>query len=179
MGKDKTHTRLTIGLTSINRADIRAEVFQHWLDEEPGTPAVRNTYRYDVETLSNGCQIYLTRPTRLNKGADFVICCEGFTKFKNGNDKPPSHNDLLSEFEHLGQPAVRKKELLRALGRIWGCENSASVIAELTLLKGNARAERMLLLAKWFFIEQDVTYWTESGRHMLRHAFEERFGEFP
>jgi hypothetical protein len=49
----------------------------------------------------------------------------------------------------------------------------------LKLFKNNVKAERMLLLAKWFFIEQDVTYWTESGRHMLRGGFESRFGKFP
>jgi len=178
MSKSKKHTLLKIEIHSTDRAEIRAEVFQHWINEKPGTPTVRNTYRYDVEKLSDGSWVYLTRPTRLNKGADFVICCEHFTKFKNGNDKPPSHNDLLLEFCQLGQPAAQLKELLAALRRIWDCENSKQVLESLKLFKGNAKAERALLLAKWFFIEQDVTYWTESGRHMLRGAFEEKFGEF-
>jgi hypothetical protein len=177
--RDKIHTKLKINLTSTDRSDIRSEVFGHWLSEQPGTPEVRNTYRYDVETLSDGCQIYLTRPTRLNKGADFVIFCEGFTKFKNGNDRPPRHSDLLSEFRRLGVTDAQREELLSALGQIWNCENSASVIGKLRIFKGNAEVERVLLLAKWFFIEQDVTYWTESGRHMLRQAFEAKFGTFP
>jgi hypothetical protein len=179
MSKTKTHTELTIEIHSTDRAGVRAEVFQHWIREQPGTPTVRNTYRYNVETLSDGSRIYLTRPTRLNKGADFVICCEGFTKFKNGNDKPPSHNNLVMEFSDLGRPAVQMKELLTALRRIWDCENSAKALEGLRIFRGNARAERVLLLAKWFFIEQDVTYWTESGRHMLRNAFEGKFGKFP
>ena len=140
---------------------------------------VRNTYRYDVEKLSDGSRIYLTRPTRLNKGADFVICCENFTKFKNGNDKPPSHDDLILEMCQLGQPDEHLKELLAALRRIWDCEDSNKVLTDLKFFKGNARAERLLLLAKWFFIEQDVTYWTDSGRHMLRDGFEDKFGSLP
>ena len=79
----------------------------------------------------------------------------------------------------LGQPAAHTKELLTALLRIWNCENSAKVLEDLKLFKGNTRAERLLLLAKWFFIEQDVTYWTESGRHMLRDFFVGKFGELP
>jgi hypothetical protein len=47
------------------------------------------------------------------------------------------------------------------------------------LFAGNTKAERVLLLAKWFFIEQDVTYWIESGRNMLRTFFEEQFGKLP
>jgi hypothetical protein len=53
------------------------------------------------------------------------------------------------------------------------------VITDLKFFAGEMRAERVLLLAKWFFIEQDVTYWTESGRHMLRTFFEEKFGKLP
>lgn len=179
MSKTKNHTELTIELCSTDRSGVRAEVFQYWINEKPGTPTVRNTYRYNVEQLSDGSRIYLTRPTRLNKGADFVICCEGFTKFKNGNDKPPSHENLASEFSQLGQPVSGMKELLTALRRIWSCENSAKVLEDLKIFRGNARAERVLLLAKWFFIEQDVTYWTESGRHMLRGFFEGKFGKLP
>jgi hypothetical protein len=63
--------------------------------------------------------------------------------------------------------------------RIWDCEPSTKVIADLKFFAGEMKAERVLLLAKWFFIEQDVTYWTESGRHMLLGAFEDEFGKLP
>ncbi len=179
MSKTKNHTNLSFELQSTDRAKVRAEVFQHWINENPGTQIVRNTYRYDVEELSDGNKIYLTRPTRLNKGADFVICCEGFTKFKNGNDKPPSHGDLFDELSKLASSAAAKHELLHALRRIWDCENSKKVLGDLKHFKGNVKAERILLLAKWFFIEQDVTYWTDSGRHMLRDGFEDKFGKLP
>jgi len=178
MERTKNHTLLSIILKSTDRAAVRAEVFQHWINELPGSTTVRNTYRYNVEKLSDGSIIYLTRPTRLNKGADFVIHCEGFTKFRNGNDKPPRHGDLFSETERLiSKSTEHRTELLNALRRIWDCELSTAVLADLKLFKGNAEAERVLLVSKWFFVEQDVTYWTESGRHMLRHAFESRFGQ--
>jgi hypothetical protein len=116
MEKIKNHTLLAFTLKSTDRAAVRAEVFQHWIDEKSGSSTVRNTYRYNVERLSDGSLIYLTRPTRLNKGADFVIHCEGFTKFKNGNDKPPSHGDLFSELESLIAAAPKHRtEILTAL----------------------------------------------------------------
>ena len=180
MSKSKNHTHLAINIRSTERAAVRAEVFQYWISEQPGSPTVRNTYCYDAETHSDGSLIYLTRPTRLNKGADFVILCQGFTKFKNGNDKPPSHNDLESEMKSLvSLSSAHKAEILTALRRIWDCESSKQVLEDLKLFKGNTRAERVLLLAKWFFIEQDVTYWTDSGRHMLRDSFDEKFGKLP
>ena len=180
MDKIVNPTHLTIEIRSTDRAAVRAEVFQYWISEKPGTPTVRNTYCYDAEKLSDGSLIYLTRPTRLNKGADFVIQCQNFRKFKNGNDKPPSHDDLIAETELLvALSDAHKKEILTALRRIWDCEKSKQVLADLKLFKDNAKAERVLSLAKWFFIEQDVTYWTESGRHMLRGYFEDEFGSLP
>jgi len=180
MEKVKNHARLSIVLKATDRAGVRAEVFQHWIAEEPGTPSVRNTYRYDVERLSDGSLIYLTRPARLNKGADFVIVCEGFLKFKNGNARPPKFDDVIPEIQKLvSYSQAHRKELLTALRHIWECQDSKQVLQDLKLFKGNIRAERALLLAKWFFIEQDVTYWTESGRHMLRSYIEENFGALP
>jgi hypothetical protein len=180
MIKTVKHTHLTLDLRSTDRASIRAEVFKHWIDENPGTPTERNTYRYDVEKLCDGSLIYLTRPTRLNKGADFVIHCQNFVKFKNGNDKPPKHTNLADELKDLvSRSPNHEKEILTALRRIWNCESSAKIIADLKFFTNEFKAERVLLLAKWFFIEQDVTYWTESGRHMLRGFFEENFGKLP
>ena len=63
--------------------------------------------------------------------------------------------------------------------RVWDCEEVNDVVADLNLFVGDVRAERALKLAKWLFIEQDVTYWTESGRHMLRQWIENTFGALP
>lgn len=180
MEKHINQKHLEITIRATDRAAVREEVFQHWIHEEPGSTSVRNKYRYDVEKLSDGSLIYLTRPTRLNKGADFIIFCENFKTYKNGNDKPPKHGDLIEELDHLLSTSTeRKSELLTALSRIWHCNKSAQVVNSLELFKNDVRAERVLLLAKWFFIEQDVTYWTESGRHMLKEGMESRFGSFP
>lgn len=169
------HTRLSIKLQSTSRIKIRSEIFHHWLNEVAGTPTLKNTYRYDVETLPDNSLIYLTRPTRLNKGADFVIYCENFTKFKNTNPRPPKHDDIIREIEFvISQSMAHRQEFIDALKRIWECEDSDLVISNLKVNSKEIRASRALLLAKWFFIEQDVTYWTESGRHMLWNSIKNR-----
>lgn len=167
-------------LAATDRAGVRREVLAAWTEEAPGTPTIRNKYRYDVEVICDGGRVYLRRPARLNKGADFVVCCENFIKFKNGNDKPPRHADLQDALRRLAaRSPAHRAELLSALRRIWDCEPSGVVLDDLNLLRRDADAERALLVAKWLFIEQDVTYWTESGRHMLRGGIEAEFGALP
>src|SRR6185369_3978305 len=136
-----------MGLT--DRARIREEMLVYWMREQPGTHTVRNCYRYNVETLSDGSSIYLMRPTRLNKGCDFVIHCENFLTFKNGNSRPPSQNDVIAELgktlKSLDPPC--RKAVLRALMRVFNCEEVNAVVAS---LDGSCRdmlaAERTLKL---------------------------------
>lgn len=167
------HFALTLSVKENTRAEQRRRVVETWLAERPGTTAERHTYRYDVETLSNGRKIYIKRPARLNKGMDFVIYCEGWLKNKtNPNDKPPSFRHLLDAITTFANPSgsrdlVRLTAIHDGLRRVWQCEPPETVQSADRALDGNVDAERILKLAKWFFIEQDLTYWTESGREML------------
>ena len=34
-------------------------------------------------------------------------------------------------------------------------------------MRGKGSADIAILIARWMFIEQDITYWTRSGRAML------------
>jgi hypothetical protein len=168
---------INFALTAVTRDGIRAEMASAWLKEAPGNAVLRNCYRYFVETLQNNDRIYLLRPAGLNNGIDFKIYCEGFTKHGNGNNRPPSHKDLLGELAELAQQSTAHGDELRgALRRIWECVPPNDVCAALGHFQGSLRAERSLKLARWFFIEQDVTYWTGSGRHMLRSAVEDVIG---
>lgn len=73
-----------------NKKDIRDYLLKTWSNE-----AERVQFRYFVETLSDNKRIYLERPANLNKGCDFVVKIEDLIIFKNGNDRPPKHKDLL------------------------------------------------------------------------------------
>lgn len=173
--------KLELAIQSTDRRSVRNEIVAAWLAEEAGDPVVHHRYRYDVEQFGDGMRIYLQRPTRLNKGMDFVIYCEGFLCWKNGNCKPPSYSNLYSELDAIvddsgGREDDKRRELARALGRIWRCDKPEPVLADLRLTIG-VQAERVLKLARWFFIEQDLTYWTASGRWMLRSGIEDHLGE--
>ncbi|MGO9529018.1 MAG: hypothetical protein ACLP0A_15755 [Verrucomicrobiia bacterium] len=163
-----------------DRARIRDEMLGYWMREKPGGKDVVTRYRYNVERLADGSRMYLMRPAYLNKGCDFIIYCEGFLKYKNGNDKPPRQDTLFTELGKLtGLSGTHKREILGAVRRVWECENVDDVLSGLARFSGNVDAERLLKLAMWLFIEQDVTYWSYTGRSMLRSGIEERFGELP
>jgi len=58
----------------MSRSEIRRKVVEAFLDEEPGE---NYEYWYHVETLSDGKQMYLRRPTR-RFNFDFKVEVEGF-----------------------------------------------------------------------------------------------------
>jgi hypothetical protein len=155
-----------------DRSEIRAVLLQTWRSEKPGDDSQTNQYKYRVETLENGSSIYLLRPAWLNKGCDFVIYCENYLKFKNGNSKPPQHRHLLKSIRQIAK-ALTDPELNafeKAFQKVFECKKVDRVFSRLPPALRNIRVERLLKLAKWFFIEQDITYWTKSGRLMLYNA---------
>lgn len=128
-------------------------------------------FRYFVENLSNGTRIYIERPGRLNKGCDFVIYVEDLILHKNMNDKPPKHNDLFNDLQIKKDnlSPTQYNLLLNAITSIYNLNtyvNSFSIITNLPLVRGWSY-ELILKLTRWFFIEQDITYWAISGRTML------------
>ena len=161
--------------------EIRREVIGWWLDEKPGAPGFKNKYRYYVEVLRDGTRIFLDRPAILNRGIDFQIKCEGFCLYKNGNCAPPSHGVVKSEFisilatSELGSGG--REALAASLGAVWACKPFEFAL-QFVGRESSTRLERALKLTKWLFIEQDLTYWTETGRWKLRSHFEEVVGPF-
>ncbi len=166
---------INIDLYNIERYNERADVRNHLLEimkaEMPQTK-----YRYFVEQLVDGNRIYLERPGRLNKGCDFVIYIENHILYNNNNDKPPKHDFLFYDLR-------RKREnlnndewiiLINAIELIYNSnffEVSYANIQSLPII--GESYELVLKLVRWFFIEQDITYWSKSGREMLFNAISE------
>lgn len=135
-----------------NKKDIRDYLLKTWSNE-----AERVQFRYFVETLSDNKRIYLERPANLNKGCDFVVKIEDLIIFKNGNDRPPKHKDLL---EYIKTNQSKLTNLKDELENVYQCKSMPTIYT-------NIEHEIILKLSKWFFIEQDITYWAKSGRNML------------
>jgi len=160
---------LTINMFNIenfcNKSDIRNFLLHQWILEEPQTK-----YRYFVEKIGGNARIYLERPGRLNKGCDFVIFIENSVCFKNGNDKPPKHEFILADLK-LKKDTLsgdQYSQLLKAIKSIYDCKPYANAKKYVDTLPAiGVEYEVLLKLLRWFFIEQDITYWAKSGRDML------------
>lgn len=161
---------LEISLLNIDNfrssAEIRTYLLLTWSQEEPATK-----FRYFVETLSNGDRIYLERPGRLNKGCDFVIYIENLLLYKNGNDKPPKHDFI---FDDLRQKKLQLRSnewtslihSIEIIHRSGSFTNAITAISNLPNPTGHSY-ELLLKLIRWFFIEQDITYWSGEQRDMF------------
>ena len=164
--REDTVIELSISIDQfIDKAAIRNYLLQQWIAENPGTK-----YRYFVDKLADGSRIYLFRPARLNKGCDFVIHVENLFLFQNGNDKPPSFKDLLNDFAHKSKTLTEAQceSLMDAIQIIYDVGTYQIAIQHLQgVPETGLTFEIILKLLKWFFAEQDLTYWSGAGRAML------------
>ena len=162
--RDNSNEIILNSLEQFNtRSDIRNFLLNQWIQETPGTK-----YRYFVETLVSGNRIYLERPGRLNKGCDFVIYIENVHQWKNGNDRPPNHDYILNDLS-LKKQSLNQAQwtlLISSIRSVYNCETyntAVQHISNLPVVDGHSY-ETLLKIMKWFFIEQDITYWSGEGR---------------
>jgi hypothetical protein len=155
-------------ITENTRKGQRRKVLDAWQEEEENS-----RYRYNVETCSDGKKVYLLRPTWLNKGLDFQINREGF---KSKSNEAPKHDDLTSDLENKKKESPEKyKKLRKAIDEVYACEEPDEALKKQgnPEFKSGMPADAVLKLLKWLFIEQDLTYWNNSGRRMFMNAIKE------
>ena len=169
---------ITLVIRGRSRRELRDTLIHEFLKEDGGYvkdgKKYVQVYKYYVEKLSDGNRVFLQRPAHLNKGMDFQVCAEGYLKFRNGNVKPPSHQDLFNDLNLKTAKDPKKiKQLHELMDRVWNCEEPDDVLKSTKLsFKSGISVEMFLKILKWLFIEQDMTYWSYDGRGMLKGAFE-------
>ena len=158
-----------------SRAELRKIIVSQFLKEEPGLGGGSDAshYRYNVETLSNGRRIYLTRPAYLKKGFDFRINVEG-TIFQTGYEYP-KHDDVFDDLrlKRAENPAMGRR-LHQAIERVYDCEDPDDILPEYADIKFNVGypVDLILKVMKWFLIEQDIRDWNYSGRQMFKKGID-------
>jgi hypothetical protein len=163
-------------MTETSRQAIRLAVLQQWAQERHGSAERYERYRYNVEQLAGGSWVFLHRPAWKNKGCDFEVRCEPPIVRADGKRQArPAHGDLIAELRSFcdAHPTLHP-EILNAIVRVWRCEDvdavCRSLLPQLSNDEWRLRAERALKIAKWLFIEQDITDWNTSGRAMLMNG---------
>ena len=162
-------------LSCADRRTLRQTIAEKWCDEEPHT-----NYRYNVERCADGKRVYLLRPTWLNKGFDFQVNVEGLVKVvkagKGTTREMPSHGDLVHDLRSKLQERPKDANLLfDAVAAVYECAEPAEIVKGLGKLrpfKVGWPLDQTLYIIKWLMIEQDVTYWLQTGRDMLMSGIE-------
>jgi hypothetical protein len=164
---------------NLDRNELRKRVINKFMEELPGegTGDLTSKYIYYVEKLSNGDRIYLTRPVPLNNGFDFIIHVEN-VEFKHisvkmkrhYNNDAPAHKNIFDDLGEKKKEDIQKyTKLLKLIERVFRCEDPSRIMENYDSIefKNDYSVELLLKVLKWFFIEQDIRYWSYSGRSML------------
>lgn len=176
-GKVYDEFEINLNLMSNSREELRKKTVDAFLSEQGGywKDNIKHVtrYKYYVEKLKDGRQIFLLRPTFLNKGIDFQVWVE---KLDGKEDRRPSHKDVFNDLDLKNKENPKDFSLLmKAIDDVWNCKEPDEVIKGLKInFKSGFEAELLLKILKWLFIEQDVTYWNYDGRGMLKLAIDER-----
>ena len=166
-------TSKTVSIKASTREDYHKQLIMLFLEEEHGTSKEWNYYNYYVETGKNGKRVYLHRPAYKNKGMDFEVRVEdyNFRYGKYGNiissGNRPSHSEIWNDVHNkvLENPndSQKLKELITS---IYNCEELDDVIIDSCTFTTGLPLDLLLYTIKWLFLEQDMTYWNQSGREM-------------
>ncbi len=152
---------------SSNRAEIRNEIINIFLAENPGTGKneLTSRYRYITKVIGNH-EVYLSRPAQFNNGFDFTLNVSNINFNPNGRATTrPTHQNIYDDL-------ILKKEtnpnlyfdLRTQIDKIYKCEEPTQTKFDFGV---GLNSEILLECIKWLFIEQDVTYWNYSGRAMF------------
>ncbi len=154
------------------RNEVRMRVINRFAKEPhgEGTKDFASKHTYNVENLSNGEKIYLTRPANLHNGFDFLICVSGYNFALPGNRKRnyPKLGDITADIEaKKNESPAQYQQLFALLQKVHSCQDiQEEEYANLNFTSGFP-VDMVLKTIKWFFIEQDIRYWNYSGRNKL------------
>jgi hypothetical protein len=166
-----------IEITQINfsedRSELRKQVINIFLDENPGTGRheLTSKYRYITKAVDIH-EVFLSRPAQFNNGFDFTLNVSNINFNPGGRSTTrPTHQNI---YDDLLQKKVENLELYNELkteiDRIYNCQTPTKTFFN---FNNGLNSEILLECIKWLFIEQDVTYWNYSGRAMFYSGINE------
>lgn len=165
------HTERLILPVGLDRAGIRRFVVETFLNELPGSVDEKQIYTYIVEDCKDN-EIRLLRRAWLNKGMDFKVNFENiYFPGKSKRTRTPSHQHIVDDLIlKKAYDATAYELLAEKIRRVYSSieyEGINSALRDIYLPVGLLTPEEVCLTLKWLFVEQDITYWCDSGRNML------------
>lgn len=162
---------------SNDRRLLRNEVINLFLEEEPGLGRGDLTSRYDyiIKKLPQDKTVYLRRPAILNNGFDFTLNVSNtnfnyYLKNKRRSTRP-THNNIKYDLSIKKESDSKLyDEFFKQVDLIYDCHNPTKTDFD---FKVGHSSQLILECIKWLFIEQEVTYWHNSGRKMFFKGLKE------
>jgi hypothetical protein len=150
-----------------NRSELRKEIINIFLDENPGTGNGELTSRYNYIVKRKGdIEVYLKRPAQFNNGFDFTLNVSNTNFNPNGRATTrPTHGNIINDLASKKETdEALYSKLKLEIDRIYNCQQPKKVVFDFNI---GLDSEILLECIKWLFLEQDVTYWNYSGRAMF------------
>lgn len=156
-----------------DRAELRKEIINIFLEEVPGTGKGEFTSKYDYIMKKKGDhEVYLRRPAQFNNGFDFTLNVSNLNFNPSGRATTrPTHGNIIDDLILKKNADVGLyNEFKVQIDKIYSCINPEKVDFDFGV---GIDSEILLECIKWLFVEQDVTYWNYSGREMFYNGIEE------
>jgi hypothetical protein len=152
---------------SDNRNELRKEVINMFLQENPGTGRYELTsrYKYITKIIGNN-EVYLSRPAQFNNGFDFTLNVSNINFNPHGRSTTrPTHQNIFDDLELKKEANPNLYAILKSqIDKIYNCITPTRTNFDFGV---GLDTEILLECIKWLFVEQDVTYWNYSGRAMF------------
>lgn len=166
-------TQLTVSIKASTREEYHKKLIRLFLEEKHGSSEEWNYYDYYVEIGKNGKRVYLHRPAYKNKGMDFEVRVEDyqFRYGKYGNiistGNRPKHNEIWDDVYNKVVENPKDGQKLKVLiTQVYNCEDPNEDVINSCRFTTGLPLDLLLYTIKWLFLEQDMTYWNQSGREM-------------
>jgi len=178
------------------RAGRRQHLIEGFIDEAPGGfeirvirrrsarpprefRATRSTSDTLVATLANGRRLILHRPAIFNWGVDFTVCLHSDSS-GDAHDRPSQRQVVNEIAEIVSTKSDTAERIFGAIDEIYRGAPATRVLTSVEGIRGSRwDPEELLNVIEWLFVEQDVTYWSLSGRSLLmqgiRNVYRSRF----
>ena len=165
-----------------DRKNIRDNIVDLFKSERAGQGRGSDSTRvmYCMEKTLDGEIVYLQRPAYLNKGFDFTVNVKNYNFRAPTNRNPnrlthtPRHDSIFYPLNLIKTTNATDFNLIQiAIDKIYYCEDPSTLLQQNQFQSLNSKHvdnveyETLLKVIKWLFIEQDITYWSFTGRKMF------------
>lgn len=161
-----------------SKSEIRKKIVNKFLEETCGTSSETSKYEYIVEKYDN-YKIILKRPGVRKKGFDFSVNTEGVFYKKKNRYKNPSFDDIKNALSYSKEHFLNEyKSVKKIINQMFNVETyDLSTVQNIKFIDFEGKEHPIaviLLVIKWIFVAEDISYWNWSGRNKFMNDLKDK-----